>query len=134
MAGYSSTPLINKLGIKENTKMFIMGEPENFRKELGPLPSGTIVARKLGEKVDYVHLFTTKRSELEDFFRNIKRYIYKEGQVWISWPKQSAKKDTDLNENIVRDIGLKNGMVDVKVAAIDDIWSGLKFVYRLKDR
>ena len=134
MAGYSGTPFIKKLGIKPNSKIIFINEPASFYSELGELLDGIQTIKTLDEKFDYVHYFTKEREELKNFFKQIGKYLNKDGMLWISWPKKSSKVPTDLNENIVRDIGLKNGMVDVKVAAIDDVWSGLKFVYRLKDR
>ncbi len=131
MAGYSGTPLIKKLGIKQGLRNIFINEPQTFRSELG-------LDMNLGEKLDgefnYIHFFTKDRDELTAFFSKVRKYLKKDGALWISWPKKSSGVETDLNENIVRDIGLENQLVDVKVAAIDDIWSGLKFVFRLKDR
>ncbi len=134
MAGYSKTPLVQKLGIKAGQKAVILNAPRGYRKTLGALPEGASIAESLSSEAEFIHLFTTERDELETKFAGLKRKLALHGALWISWPKGAAKVETDLNENIVREIGLKNGLVDVKVCAVDEVWSGLKFVYRLKDR
>ncbi len=130
----SIKPLINKLGIKSGHKIFIAQPPENYLIELGELPDKVIKSNKLITNLDFIHFFTKEIIELEQYFPKLNNYLRNNGALWISWPKQKSKIKTDLNENIVREIGLKNGLVDVKVCAINDIWSGLKFVYRIKDR
>ena len=144
MAGYSKTPLIKKLGIKPDSKILFINEPASIYKELGQLPQVEEVSKK--EHFDYVHFFTKEKNDLDKFFKEVKKVLDKEGMLWISWPKtrrggggeqsRTTKKilRSDLDENIIREIGLKEGLVDVKVAAIDDTWSALKFVLRLKDR
>ena len=92
------------------------------------------MANQLKGPLDFIQFFTQVRNELEVQFRDLKRELLKGGMLWISWPKGSSKVETDLNEGIVREIGLKNGLVDVKVCAVDEVWSGLKFVYRKEDR
>jgi len=92
------------------------------------------VSKTLKSPLDFIHFFTKLRGELENKFPILKQELSQDGILWISWPKGSSKVETDLNENVVREIGLKNGLVDVKVTNVDQIWSGLKFVYRLKDR
>lgn len=133
MAGYSATPLIKKLGIKPDDKVLFINEPAIFYKDLGVLPEEL---NKVNNKThfDYIHFFTKDKDDLEKFFKEIPKHLGKNGMLWISWPKKSAKVETDIDENIIREIGLAAGLVDVKVAAIDDTWSGLKFVFRLKDR
>lgn len=133
MAGYSTTPLIKKLGIKKGARIIFINEPASLFLELGVLPKGVKSEQKLSGGYDYIHYFAFSKTELATFFQIIKKHLKKDGMLWISWIGPS-KNGGDLNENIVREIGLKNGLVDVKVAAIDDTWSGLKFVYRLKDR
>jgi len=134
MAGYSKTPLVKKLGIKEGFKIAILNAPENYAQTLGELPENVIVSDTLGRSLDFIHFFSTQRDMLAAEFPRLKRMLAPAGILWISWPKRSAKVETDLTEDIIRAIGLDNGLVDVKVAAVDEIWSGLKFVYRLKDR
>jgi hypothetical protein len=92
------------------------------------------VARKLTSNLDFVHLFSTSRRDLAGAFPKLKKALKSDGMAWISWPKKSSGVNTDLDENIVRALGLKSGLVDVKVCAVDEVWSGLKFVFRLKDR
>ena len=134
MAGYSKTPLVQKLGIKAGQKAVILNAPRGYRKTLGALPEGASIAESLSSASEFIHFFTTERGELERKFAGLKRKLLPHGMLWISWPKGAANVETDLNENIVREVGLKTGLVDVKVCAVDEVWSGLKFVYRLKDR
>jgi hypothetical protein len=132
MAGYSGTPLAKKLGIKDDYKCIVIGESKNYFELLSPLPNAKFI--KTGKDVDFIHIFTTTLKDFSKLFLSNKKLLKKDGMMWISWPKKSAKVPTDLDENIIRDFGLKNGLVDVKVCAVDDTWSGLKFVYRLSDR
>jgi hypothetical protein len=133
-AGYSGKPLAQKLGIKGGHKMAVINAPENYEQILGALPENVVTIQSLDGPLDLVHFFTTERRELEDRFPALKQSIAKNGMLWISWPKGASGVKTDLNENIIREIGLKNGLVDVKVAAVDETWSGLKFVFRTEDR
>jgi hypothetical protein len=134
MAGYSKRSLVEKLGIKPGANLIILNAPEGYDKTLGALPAGVSVAPTLGGSLAFIQFFTREREALESAFPALKQALAQGGQLWISWPKGSSKVPTDLNENIVREIGLQNGLVDVKVIAVDEVWSGLKFVYRLKDR
>jgi hypothetical protein len=134
MAGYSKRTLIDKLGIKSGHKLILIGAPAGYNQTLGVLPQDVTQAKALRGEFDVIHYFTTSRTDFERKFPALKEHLHKQGMLWISWPKGASKLKTDLNENIIREIGLANGLVDVKVAAIDDDWSGLKFVYRLKDR
>ncbi|HEY3249808.1 MAG TPA: DUF3052 domain-containing protein [Ignavibacteria bacterium] len=131
---YSGTPLIKKLGIKNGLIIAIVNAPEGYLKYLGPLPSGVIPTGKINCKSDFIHFFTKSKDELMKKFPSLKKLLKPDGMLWISWPKGSSKIATDLTEDIIREIALKNGLVDVKVCAIDEVWSGLKLVYRLKDR
>lgn len=130
----STRPLINKLGIKSGQKILILQSPENYLSELGELPDNITLNKKLTSNLDFIHFFTKDSTELRLYFPQFKKSLNQNGMLWISWPKLKSKIKTDLNENIVRDIGLEAGLVDVKVCAINDIWSGLKFVFRIKDR
>jgi len=132
--GYSNKSLVEKLGIKEGFKITILGSPQNYGATLGKLPCGISVIKNLKGPFDFIHFFTKSKKELENKFPTLTRELSQNGILWISWPKGSSNIETDLNENIVREIGLRNGLVDVKVSAINEIWSGLKFMYRLKDR
>ena len=133
-AGYSGTPLIKKLGLQAGQRSAVINAPDNYTELLGPLPEGVELDRKLGAKQDFLHYFQKQRASLEADFPQLKASLAYSGMLWISWPKQASKVETDINENVVREIGLDNGLVDVKVAAIDQIWSGLKFMYRVEDR
>ena len=133
-AGYSKKSLVEKLGIKEGFAISIIGAPENYAATLGKLPPGVRQTNKLEGPLDFVQFFCSKRSRLEDNFPALKEALSPSGMLWVSWPKGSSGVPTDLTENVVREIGLRNGLVDVKVCAVDETWSGLKFVYRLKDR
>src|SRR5262245_15865907 len=133
MAGYSGTPLIKKLGIKENFNVAIINAPAGYEKTL-ELPSTVIVNSRSKKPLDFVQLFVRSRRELEHSFPQYSAKLNSSAMFWISWPKKSSGVATDLTEDVVRAIGVANGMVDVKVCAVDDVWSGLKFVFRLKDR
>jgi hypothetical protein len=135
MAGYSGTPLVKKLGLKEGFRLCVIHEPVEYWNWISPLPEGAIRATKSFKgEFDFIHLFVTEKKIFEKDFIDSRKRLKKDGMLWISWPKKSSKVVTDLDENIIRDYGLKNGLVDVKVCAVDETWSGLKFVFRLKDR
>lgn len=136
MSGYSKTSLIDKLGIKSGFGMYIINAPENYFEMLGELPYKAAVIKKISEnkKIDFIHSFIREKKFLEENFPVYKRHLSYTGFLWISWPKVSSNVRTDVNENIIREIGLRKGLVDVKVCAVDEVWSGLKFVYRIKDR
>lgn len=134
MAGYSGTPLVQKIGIKPGHRLVLRNHPPSFVKDLGQLPDGTAATDRLPGKADVVICFAERRSALEKDFPMLAAKLEVNGMLWIAWPKKASGKPTDLNENIVRDTGLGFGLVDVKVCAIDETWSGLKFVIRLKDR
>ena len=131
MAGYSGTPLPKKLGIKENFRTMLVEMPANVRKELKP----SLAACKEEESaLDFAMIFVTKRAELKKQFPRVAKQLAPAGMLWVSWPKKTSGMASDLDENLVRNIGLEAGLVDVKVCAVDEVWSGLKFVIRVKDR
>jgi hypothetical protein len=132
-AGYSGTPLPTKLGIKPGHRVAFVHAPESFRDTLGPLPGVERVDDGDGP-ADVVVFFTTRADGLRAAFRGLGARVHPAGMLWISWPKKSSGVATELTEDAIRAIGLEAGMVDVKVCAVDDVWSGLKFVYRLADR
>jgi hypothetical protein len=134
MAGYSGTPLIKKLGIKPSSTLYVMQPPSGYFDWLHPLPEDVKVKEKLSGQLDFIHLFVKDQKTFKSAFVMSQKCLKKDGMMWISWPKKSSKVSTDLDENIIRDFGLKEGLVDVKVCAVDDVWSGLKFVFRVKDR
>ena len=130
MAGYSGTPLIKKLGIKEGFHSALIEAPPEIRKALGVSPKSANSTPPL----DFVLLFVKTHAGLETMFPLWAAKLAPAGALWVSWPKKSSGMVSDLNENVVRTIGLAAGLVDVKVCAVNEIWSGLKFVIRLKDR
>ncbi len=133
-AGYSGTPLVQKLGIKTGMRVAFVGAPGHYRTLLGPLPDEVRVLQRLGQGMDFVHFFTASHAELCRRFPALKRALASDGTLWISWPKKASDLPKDLAESDVRRAGLDGGLVDVKICAVDADWSGLKFVYRLKDR
>jgi len=134
MAGYSGTPLAQKIGIKPGHRLVVRNHPPTFVKDLGKLPDGVAAGDRVNGKADVVVYFVEKRTALEKDFPALAAKLEANGMLWIAWPKRASGRPTDLNENLVRETGLSFGLVDVKVCAIDEIWSGLKFVIRLKDR
>ena len=134
VAGYSTTPLIKKLGIKPGATITLINAPENYLRLLGDLPERSRVRKRLTQSTDFVHLFATSESELLRRLPAAVRAVGRNGMLWLSWPKQASGVGTDLNGNLVRKMGLTSGLVDIKVCAIDATWSALKFVYRVKDR
>jgi hypothetical protein len=134
MAGYSGTPLIKKLGVKENFEVALINAPSGFDRELGPLPSGASVRRLTTEPVDFILIFTQRSVDLNKRFAELASKLKPAGMLWVAWPKKASKVETDLSFDIVQRIGLDSGLVDVKICAINEVWSGLKFVIRLKDR
>ncbi|HWZ44929.1 MAG TPA: hypothetical protein VNW97_15750 [Candidatus Saccharimonadales bacterium] len=134
MAGYSKRSLVDKLGIKPAQKFYLGNPPKDYAKTLGNLPAGALPMKTLNGPCDFIQFFTSDLAELRAAFPRLKKNLTPSGSLWISWPKAASKVKTDVNENLVRGIGLEQGLVDVKVCAVDDVWSGLKFVYRLKDR
>ncbi|HEY5951937.1 MAG TPA: DUF3052 family protein [Kofleriaceae bacterium] len=135
-AGYSGTPLPQKLGIKENHKVVVVGAPAGFDKTLGTLPTGAVVATKLAGKtpVDVVIVFVKKQAELAPAIENARPRMAPAAGLWIAWPKKSSGVATDMTEQTIRDVALPTGLVDNKVCAIDDTWSGLRLVIRKENR
>lgn len=131
---YSKRSLADKLGLKAGQTVCLLNAPPDYLAKLGPLLAGLELRPELAGPLDFIQYFTTQAADLADNFPALKNALALNGQLWISWPKSSAKIARDLNENQIRDIGLASGLVDVKVISVDENWSGLKFVYRLKDR
>lgn len=129
-AGYSGTPLAKKLGIKEGSTLVVVHAPDDFKELLQPLPPSVRFATKADRHTDLAHLFTTERSELAKFLAQWRKVLAADATVWVSWPKKAAKVPTDITEDTVREVALPLGFVDVKVCAIDAVWSGLKLVVR----
>jgi hypothetical protein len=127
-AGYSGTPLPKKLGIKPGATLYLDGAPGDYPSE------GATVARSITSRVDLVHLFTKSAGELNAKLRRYRERIRDDATVWVSWPKKASKVPTDITEDVIREIALPLGFVDVKVCAIDHVWSGLKLVIRREHR
>lgn len=134
MAGYSGSPLPKKLGLKEGLRIALVNAPKDFERELGELPNNAEIVTRLTKPLDIVLLFVlNERTLLRDFHKLAKK-LASNGMIWVAWPKKSSGVATDLSFERVQRIGLDAGLVDVKICAIDEVWSGLKFVFRLKDR
>ena len=134
MAGYSGTPLAKKLGIKEGSRIGLVNAPKDFQTELGKLPDKAKFVARVANSLDIILFFVlTERALARDFGKLAKKLVAN-GMIWIAWPKKSSGVATDLTFERVQRIGLDAGLVDVKICAVDETWSGLKFVYRLKDR
>jgi hypothetical protein len=134
MAGYSGTPLPQKLGIKPSTIVVAIDAPENYRKLLAPIPSGVNFATRPVGNSKFIHLFATRRSELEKQLSILRQKIAEDAAVWVSWPKKSSGVPTDITEDVIRAVALPLGFVDIKVCAVDEIWSGLKLMIRRENR
>ena len=133
-AGYSVNPLYRKLGLKEGFHVKLIHAPANYPVMVGEIYDKLIIHERVGVELDFIHFFPLTISELEQFLPRLKKQIKKNGMIWISWYKISSGKTTDISENLIRDTALATGLVDTKVCAIDEDWSGLKLVFRLKDR
>ena len=134
-AGYSGTPLIKKLGIREGFHIGLVDEPEGFKTLLTGLPEGVVWHKNFnGNGLDMIHMFVINADLFAEILDKAKTAIKKSGMIWVSWPKKASGIATDLNENVIRNYALEIGLVDVKVCAVDQVWSGLKLVYRLRDR
>jgi len=134
MAGYSGTPLPKKLGVKADQRIALLNEPKDFQKELGQLPPNAQIVKRLSAPLDLVLLFVDREKILAKQFPALAKKLSTNGMIWVAWPKKSSGVPTDLIFERVQRIGLDCGLVDVKICAVDDTWSGLKFVIRLKDR
>jgi hypothetical protein len=134
MAGYSKTPLAQKLGIKPGTEVAALAAPAGYRKLLAPLPEKVSFTEKASAGSGFVHLFVSERQILEKELRRLRALLDDAGVLWISWPKKSSGVTTDITEDVIRDVCLPLGFVDIKVCAVDDTWSGLKLMIRRENR
>lgn len=133
--GYSGTPLAKKLGLKADDKVMLYNQPEHYFELFTDLPSSFEILEKFKpQSADFIHLFVAWSKELKDILDEYKNVLKKDGMIWISWPKGTSEIVTNLKRDFIREFMISKGLVDVKVAAIDKDWSGLKFVYRIKDR
>ena len=135
MIGYSGTSLVRKLGIKPNTKLLAIGDvPSEYKSWLGPLPEGATIVGKGKPPLEAVHVFVTKRAELAKHLEHLRKALQPDGYVWISWPKRASKVPTNITEDVIREVALPMGFVDIKVCAVSEVWSGLKLVIRVSER
>jgi hypothetical protein len=133
-AGYSGTPLAKKLGIKSGIRIFVDNAPENYQELVAPLPEDVHFLEAIAPDLDMIHLFTELAKELAGKLKRYQKKLKPNGIFWVSWPKKASKRPTDITEDTIRDLALPLGLVDVKVCAVDDVWSGLKFVIRVENR
>jgi hypothetical protein len=132
--GYSGTPLAKKLGYAARMTAYLDGAPANYADLVAPLPDGVVFRTKPAKGVHFVHLFTTSAKDLAKKLKTYRKAIAPDGTVWVSWPKKKAKVPTDMTEDVIREVCLPLGFVDVKVCAVDATWSGLKLVIRKEQR
>lgn len=134
MAGYSKKSLLDKLGIKDRFEVLFIHPPENYFDLLGKLPANIKERKQVKGDFDFIHFFTKEKKELEATLPKLLKVLKQTGMIWISWPKGASKIKTDVNENLVRELALSIGLVDIKVCAVDETWSGLKLVIRKENR
>lgn len=133
-AGYSGTPLAKKLGIKDGFSVMTVNAPDMYRELLEPVPGGVMISEDVRAEVDLIHLFTNGRNELFQKLAECRTLIKQDGSIWVSWYKKAAKLPTEITEDTVREAAFPLGLVDVKVCAVDERWSGLKLVIRKENR
>ncbi len=134
MAGYSGTALAKKLGIVAGSRVFLSDAPKNYMELVAPLPQEVQVVRKIDGETDIVHIFSTERARLKVALRNSLGKLRQDASIWVSWPKKSSKVPTDITEDTIREVASPMGLVDIKVCAVDEVWSGLKLVVRKENR
>jgi hypothetical protein len=134
VAGYSGTPLAKKLGIGPDCRIHVANAPGDYFDLVAPLPKGVKVVPRISSDIDIVHLFSTSRSDLAAKLRATLARLKPDATIWVSWPKKSSKVPTDISEDTIRELALPLGLVDIKVCAVDDVWSGLKLVIRKTNR
>jgi hypothetical protein len=133
-AGYSGTPLVRKLGFKPGMRVHYADAPQHFAALVGELPDGVTVFKRAAADLDLAMLFVTQRTDLARGLATLQPKLDPAGMIWVAWPKRASKVPTDVTEDVVRDVALPRGLVDVKVCAIDEVWSGLKLVIRVQLR
>ena len=129
-AGYSGTQLAKKLGYRDGNRVFLLAAPKNYRALVEPLPPAILFEKSLGATIDLVHAFFTDKVELNKFLKLARQTLRPDASIWVSWPKKSSKVPTTITEDTIRELALPLGLVDIKVCAVDDTWSGLKLVVR----
>ena len=128
--GYSGTPLVKKLGIKAGSTVFVAGAPEGYLQLLEPLPAGVSFLKRVSPAVDVAHVFTTKKQDLIQYLDSFRSVLDPHAAIWVSWPKKASKVATEVNEDLIRHVALPLGLVDIKVCAVTEVFSGLKLVVR----
>lgn len=135
MPGYSGTPLVKKLGIKPGSKLVAVGDvPDGYESWLEPMPDGARIVQKTRPPLEAVHVFATRRAELARHLISLRKSLVPDGYVWVSWPKKASRVPTNITEDVIREVALPMGFVDIKVCAVSDVWSGLKLVIRVSER
>jgi hypothetical protein len=134
MSGYSGTPLAKKLGIKTEGSVYPVGAPRNYEELVAPLPEGVTVAPALSKDTDVIHFFTDSKAKLGSELRRFLKGMRQDAVIWVSWPKKASKVPTDITEDVIREVALPLGLVDIKVCAVDETWSGLKLMIRKENR
>jgi hypothetical protein len=133
-AGYSGTPLAGKLGIGEGAKVFAKNAPDDYARLLEPVPPDVAFDTRLSKDTDVIHVFNDRRASLKADLEALRTAIRSDAAVWVSWPKKTSKVPTDITEDTIRELALPLGLVDVKVCAVSEVWSGLKLVIRKEFR
>ncbi len=134
MAGYSGTPLFKKLGIKDGFRLYVKNPPDNYLQLIEPIPDDVEILSRISNNIDIIHFFIKSKNELSSNIDLLMSKIKQNGMIWVSWPKKASKVPTDITEDTIRDIILPIGLVDIKVCAVDETWSGLKLVIRKENR
>ena len=134
MTGYSGTPLIRKLGIRPQERVIAINAPKNYEKLLGDLPEGASVVDRITPNANFIHFFVGRRANLEKELPRLRNKLADTGTLWVSWPKKSSAVPTDVTEDVIREVALPLGVVDTKVCAVDETWSGLKLMIRRTNR
>jgi Protein of unknown function (DUF3052) len=134
MSGYSGTPLAQKLGIRAGARLFVRAAPANYRTLLAPIPARVQTVRRMSATTDLAHLFARRRTALGTALSTARRAMREDGVIWVSWPKKSSGVPSEVTEDVVRELALPLGLVDIKVCALDDTWSALKLMLRRSER
>ena len=134
MPGYSGTPLVRKLGIQPDERIVAIGAPAHYSQLLAGLPDGVTIGGRVASHARFVHLFVTRRADLEERLEALRGKLDDRGVLWVSWPKKASGVATDVTEDTIREVALPLGYVDVKVCAVDETWSGLKLMIRRENR
>lgn len=133
-SGYSGTPLAKKLGIRPGARLYLQAAPQNYAQLVAPLPPGVRTVPRIDTATDLMHLFATTRAVLEKRLPTVRRAMRDDATLWVSWPKKASRVSTDISEDVIRELALPLGLVDIKVCAVDEVWSGLKLVVRKSER